>query len=88
MPIIEARSNLTKIADKLEKHPENGVVAVTRRGKPVLALINWDLYESVMETLEITQDEELMSQLAQGIKEMEQGKGIPWEIAKKNLGLL
>lgn len=87
MPIIEARSKLTKLAGQLERDPEEGAIAITRRGKPVLALMNWDLYEAVLETLEITQDQELMASLARGIEEMEQGKGIPWKKAKKDLGL-
>lgn len=87
MPMIEARSQLTKLASQLEKSPEEGAIAVTRRGKPILALLNWDLYEAVLETLEIIQDKKLMSSLTQGIKEIEQGKGISWKKAKKDLGL-
>lgn len=87
MPMIEARSKLTKLASQLEQDPEEGAIAVTRRGKPVLALMNWDLYEAVLETLEVMKDKKLMEALACGIKEMEQGKGIPWKKAKKDLGL-
>ena len=58
---------------------------MTRRGKPVLAVMPWELYEALIETLEILGDEELLAALRQGIKEAEAGEGIPWEQAKKEL---
>jgi PHD/YefM family antitoxin component YafN of YafNO toxin-antitoxin module len=45
------------------------------------------LYESLVETLEILADEELMEALRQGIQEAESGQGIPWEEAKQQLDL-
>jgi hypothetical protein len=45
----------------------------------------WELYEALIETLEILGDEELLATLRQGIKEAEAGEGIPWEHAKKEL---
>ena len=49
--ITEARQEITALPERLAKEP--GAVAVTRRGKPVLAIMPWDLYESIIETLEI-----------------------------------
>jgi len=85
MPMIEARKNLTKLPDQFEEKPE--VVEVTRRGKPVLAVLPWDTYESLVETLEIMGDEKMMADLRKGIAESKKGKTIPWEKAKKQLGL-
>ena len=85
--MAEARKQLPKLADALEKHPEIGAVKITRHGKPVLAVLSWDLYESVIETMEIMSDPEMMAAFRQGVKEMEEGKGIPWEQVKKELGL-
>ena len=87
LAMAEARKQLPKLADALEKHPEIGAIKITRRGKPVLAVLSWDLYESVVETMEIMSDPELMAAFRQGVKEMEEGKGIPWEQVKKELGL-
>jgi hypothetical protein len=39
------------------------------------------------ETAEILADPALMAQVQRGIQEMEQGLAIPWEDAKRNLGL-
>ena len=62
-------------------------MAVTRRGKPVLAVMPWELYEAIVETLEVMGDEDLMAALRQSIKEANEGKVIPWEQAKRKLGL-
>ena len=85
IPITTARHEITSLPERLEKEP--GAVAITRRGKPVLAVMPWELYEALMETLEILGDPELINALRQGIKEVEAGKGIPWEDAKRELGL-
>jgi antitoxin YefM len=85
IPITEARHALTSLPERLGE--DMGAVAVTRRGKPVLAVMRWELYEALTETLEIMGDEELMTALRRGIKEAEEGKGIPWEQARRELGV-
>lgn len=84
IPITDARHELTSLPERLAKEP--GAIPVTRRGKPVLAILPWEFYESLVETLEILGDSNLMESLRQGVKEAKQGKGIPWEKAKKSLG--
>jgi hypothetical protein len=39
--MVETRKQLPKLAGALEKHPEIGAVKITRRGKPVLAVLSW-----------------------------------------------
>lgn len=85
IPITEARDELTSLPDQLRVTHQ--AITVTRRGKPVLAILSWEEYEALVETLEIMSDNELMALLRQGIKEAKEGKGIPWERAKKKLGL-
>ncbi len=85
LPITEARHELTSLPEKLSEAHET--VTVTRRGKPVLAILPWEEYEALVETLDIMADEDLMASLRQGVKEMKQGKLIPWERAKRKLGL-
>ena len=87
LPIIEARNRLTSLPEELEREPETGAIAITRRGKPVLAVMSWDLYESVTETMEVLGDEKLMAALRRGIREIAEGKLIPWEKVKKDLSL-
>lgn len=84
IPITEARHELTSLPRMLKKDPS--AIPVTRRGKRVLAILSWDLYESIVETLDIMSDPTLVKALRQGIKQLQEGKGIPWEKAKRQLG--
>lgn len=83
--MAQAREQLTRLPEEFAREPEPGAVTVTRRGKPVLAVLPWDLYESVVETLEIMGDADLMTDLRQGLRELADGRGIPWEKARKAL---
>ena len=83
--ITAARHQLTSLPEKLAKHP--GAVTLTRRGKPVLYIMPCELYDSIVETLEIMADKEMVAMIRQGIQEAKEGKGIPWEQVKKELGL-
>ncbi len=83
--ISEIREEITRLPEQFEREP--GAVTVTRHGKPVMAILPWELYESIMETLEIMGDAELMAAFRQGVQEMAEGKGRPWEDVKKELGL-
>jgi antitoxin YefM len=85
LSIVEARERLTRLPEQLDQ--EQGAIVVTRRGKPVLAILPWDLYESIMETLEILGDEEQMAALREGIAALERGETVPWEDMKAEFGL-
>ena len=85
LPITEARDELTSLPDKLSHTHET--LTVTRRGKPVLAILAWDEYEALVETLEVMSDDRLMTSLRQSIREARQGKLIPWEDVKRKLAL-
>ena len=85
LPITEARQELTALPDRLAQSHE--MVTVTRRGKPVLAILPWEEYEALVETMEVLSDKDLMNSLRQGLKELARGHTIPWEQAKRKLGL-
>jgi antitoxin YefM len=80
---VDARRELTKLPEMLEANP--ATVAVTRRGKPVLAIMTWEDYQSILETLEILGDNKAVEQLSRSIQEVKEGKTIPWEAAKAKL---
>ena len=87
LSIMEARKQLTSLPETLFHNGQLDVLEITRRGKPVLAVLPWELYEAVSETLEVLGDKELMAQLRQSISEMDSGKLISWQDAKQELGL-
>ena len=87
MAIIEARNRLTALPEEFEREGKTEAVTVTRRGKPVLAVMPWEFYETLRETLEVLGDEKLMAEVRRGIEEIQRGKGVPWQKARKRLGV-
>ncbi len=87
LTISKFRSQLLKLPKKLAREKKPGTITVTQRGKPVLAVLPYDFYDSLMETLEVMSDPELMAALRQSAKEIKQGRGIPLEQMKKDLDL-
>jgi antitoxin YefM len=81
---VDARREFTKLPEKLESEP--ATIAVTRRGKPVLAIMTWDDYQAILETLEILGDSESVEQLSRSIEEVKEGQVISWKDAKARLG--
>lgn len=82
---VDARRELTKLPEMLGAEP--ATVAVTRRGKPVLAIMTWDDYQAILETLEILSDDNAVEQLLRSIKEVKEGKQVPWKDARTRLAV-
>ena len=82
--ITQARNRLMKLPDKTAN---NEIIAVTRRNKEVMALMSWELYEGLLETIEILADSEFMGQIKKGLEEIESGKTYSVEEARNRLGL-
>jgi antitoxin YefM len=82
--ISEIREEITRLPEQFEQEP--GAVMVTRHGKPLMAILPWELYESIMETLEIMGDAELMAAFRQGVKDIEEGRVKPLDDVLKELG--
>ena len=61
LSMVDARAKLTHLPEQLEGEP--GVVAVTRHGREVLAIITWEDYQSLVDTLDILSDPEATEQL-------------------------
>ena len=75
--ILEAGSILPELPGRLAD--EDRAVAITRHGKPVLAVMSWDLFESITETLEIMTDNDMMASMQQGIEDAREGNLVPLE---------
>ena len=72
VPVSEARARLTLYASELAD--SQATVTITKRGRPVMTLIGYELYESIMETLEIMSDADLMGQLRHSLREAASGE--------------
>lgn len=83
IPITTARHELTSLPELLAKDP--GAVTITRRGKPVLAVLPWEMYETLLETLEVLGDQELMDTLRRSLQELQRGEAMSWEEAERLL---
>ncbi|MDY6839500.1 MAG: type II toxin-antitoxin system Phd/YefM family antitoxin [Thermodesulfobacteriota bacterium] len=84
IPITEARNRFMKLPDEAAK---DKVLAVTRRNKEVMAVMSWELYEGLLETLEILSDPELMQNLKKGIEDVRAGRVHSLSEAQKRLAL-
>ena len=83
IPIVQARAMLSQLPERLSA--ENKAVALTRHGKPVLAVMPWELFESIMETMEIMGDADMMAALRESIEDVREGNLIPLEQVKAEL---
>jgi antitoxin YefM len=92
LSISEAQKELTRLPEQFEEGPE--AITVTRYGKPIMAILPYNTYKSLLEaiealqeTIEILQDEELMVQFRESVEELRRGETVDWEDAKRELGL-
>ena len=76
--IAETRKNLSQLPNQFKEIPDLSVVQVTRRGLPVLAVLDWERFQAVMETLDILSDEETTAKLKKAIREIEVGVHSDW----------
>jgi antitoxin YefM len=84
LSITEARDQLTRLPDELAQSHE--AITVTRRNQPVLAILPWDLYEAIMDTLEVMSDADLMAALRQGVEDIAAGRTFSLDELETALG--
>ncbi len=85
MPISETRKKINNLVSELSI---NDTVSVTNRGKEVLAIIPWETYETITETLDILSDEMLMKDFKKGINDFNKGKLTDLDDLKKELNIV
>ena len=84
MTIVEARKRLTQLPEEFASG--TSAITITRRGKPVMSVMPFELYETLMETLEIASDPQLMAELRSGIEEARSGRTNSWESVNQKNG--
>ena len=84
IPLAVARKMRHELPEMLGKN--NRTAALTVDGKPVLAVIPWHVYESVVETLDIMADPEMMEGIVEGMKDVREGNLTSIEEVEARLG--
>ncbi|MDX9784774.1 MAG: type II toxin-antitoxin system Phd/YefM family antitoxin [Spirochaetia bacterium] len=84
LSISEARKRITSLEEELSF---DDTISITNHGKEVFALLRWDTYESIADTLDILSDEALHEELKTGIQQLEDGNLIDFEDFKKSLNV-
>ena len=87
LSIEKAREQLSRLPEQLAETADAQTLKITRHGKPVLAVMSWVFYESLMETLELLKDDRQLAALRCGIEEADRGQTRPWEEFRAELGL-
>ncbi|PKM99289.1 MAG: prevent-host-death protein [Elusimicrobia bacterium HGW-Elusimicrobia-2] len=79
----ELRPGLPKVTADVAKKFDRYIV--TKRGRPVMMLINPEDYESLIETIEILQDRSALKRIRKARKEARAGETISLEALRKSL---
>lgn len=85
LTISEARKGLLDLPEKLARTPERAIT-ITRRGRPVLAILPWEFYESIVETLDVLSEPELVAALRESLEDIERGRLLNHEEVGARLG--
>ncbi len=72
LPITDVKKDLLGLVKKIQQIHES--IAITRNGKPAAVLLSIEEYESLLETLEILSDPELVKILRKSRKQLEAGQ--------------
>lgn len=77
MPLAEAQEVLAQLPERLAQGKQS--LALTRSGNPVLAVLPWALFESLVETLEIISDSSLMEAIQDDLQAADDQSLVPLE---------
>ena len=86
LTISEARARLLALPERLARAPERAV-CIMRHGRPALAVRPWELYESLVEALEVLSNPETASGLRESLDDLKRGRVVSHTEAKRRLGV-
>lgn len=72
VPLSKAKASLSELVRRVREEHES--FAITHRGKVEGVLLSIEEYESLIETLEILSDRDLMARLDRGLKDEKAGR--------------
>jgi antitoxin YefM len=77
LSLTEVKAKLSELVDEVESRDER--IVITRKGRPAAVLVSQDDLDSWQETLEITSDRALMTEIRRGIRQMGRGQTKSYE---------
>ena len=77
LSLTEVKAKLSELVDEVESRDER--IVITRKGRPAAVLVSQDDLDSWQETLEITSDRALMTELRRGIRQIKRGQTKSYE---------
>ena len=84
MSISETRKRMTSLESDMSYED---TISVTNHGKEVLAILKWETYESIAETLDILSDPDGYNDLKAGIAQAQAGNVVDFEDFKKMINV-
>ncbi len=77
LSLSEVKAKLSELVDEVESRDER--IVITRKGRPAAVLVSQDDLDSWQETVEITSDRELMTEIRRGIRQIQRGQTLSYE---------
>lgn len=87
LTMAEAKAQLGKLPEILARKRKHRSITVRRAGKPVLTILPYEEYESILETMEILADEEAMKAIRADRERTDYSDTLSMEEVKERLGL-
>jgi prevent-host-death family protein len=86
MPLMTARAKLTGLSRELRKSPRT-VVRITNRGRPSMALMSAELYDALVETLDVLSHPGAAEELGKSLQDIREGRVHTLDEVAAKLGL-
>jgi antitoxin YefM len=83
LTITEARRRMLELPDTLGAES----LIITKHGKPVMATMSFEQFESLMETLELLEDGAFADELRSSLRQADQGESLSLDEVAARLGL-
>ncbi|MDP3794794.1 MAG: type II toxin-antitoxin system Phd/YefM family antitoxin [Candidatus Sungbacteria bacterium] len=84
LPISEARKKIFDIAQAVQK-PDTHYI-LTEKGRPKAVILSAEEYDSLMETMEILSDPEVLEKIKTAEAEYARGVYVTWDELKEEIG--
>ena len=81
MTATEFRKELFNVIKHLQK--SDNEITITVDGQPSLVVMSFEKYDGLIETLDIMSNPQMVKDIEEGIKDIEEGRIVSWEELRK-----